>query len=97
MKKIRARNLPIDPLPHEMQRRLQNAVLVLSGLDKNWMVWVEKNIPPHELERHHLQLIEIRARALVTRGYRYIFSDSQQIRIIFSEMPFNDRGSLQQV
>ena len=96
-KKLRARDLPIDDLPYDMQRRLRNAVLALVSLDPHWMFWIEKNIPPRKVERHHLQLIEIRARALVLHGYSFAFSDSQRIRMIFSEMPFNDRGALQQI
>ncbi len=95
--KIRARDLPLDTLPYDFERRLKNAMLVLATLDAQWIIWIEKNIPAHTVDRHHLQLIEIRARALAIRGYRTIFSEGQQIGIVFSEMPFNDRGALQQI
>lgn len=96
-RKLRVRDLPDDGLTFDLRRRYQNAVLALALSDPAWMIWLEKNIPPQGgVDRCELHLIESRARALVVKNYRFAFSHSQQISIIFGNMPFTDRGELRQ-
>lgn len=84
-------------LQGDERRRLRNAVRALSCDDPSFLYWLEQNIPAHDIDREHLQLIEIRARTLVTRGYKHLFSAQQRLNIIYSNMPFGDNGALQQI
>lgn len=101
MKKIsskdRSQIISMDNSPElrfNLQWRLRNAVLALALNDKNWMIWLEKEVDPKEMEfRTMLQLIESRARALTLKHYHY-YSAYHIGEFIFTDWPFTDSGNL---
>jgi hypothetical protein len=81
-------------LRYDLDRRLRNAVLALALSDPKWMSWLEDNIPPHKIGRHHLQLIEVRTRALVLKNYSFLVGRNPIELIFRQDWAFTDRGTL---
>lgn len=82
-------------LRYNYQRRLRNATLALALSDPDWMIWVEKNIPPHKIERCHLQLVESRARAITLKRFGIFTSRATIGWLVFRpDWTFSDSGSL---
>ncbi len=82
-------------LRNDWMRRLRNALMVLAGLDPQWMIWVERELPSPSLGGlpFTARLVEARARALLLKQYRYL--GMQAIGdLIFKDWPFNDDGNL---
>jgi len=92
---LRVMGMEALELRYDYQRRLRNATLALALSDPNWMMWVEKNIPAHKIERCHLQLIESRARALVLKRFGFFTSRKDIGWLIFRpDWAFSDSGAL---
>ena len=83
-----------DPyiLRADLHRRLRNAIRFLSENDKNWMIWLEKEVDTNAPFREMLQLIESRARAICLKQYHYYGRSPGNL--IFLDWPFLDNGSL---
>lgn len=82
-------------LRYDYPRRLRNATLALALSDPDWMIWVEQNIPPHKIDRHHLQLVESYARAKVLKRFGFFTSRKEIGWLIFRpDWAFSDSGSL---
>lgn len=104
MKKIRLKTLERQylqvmgtealELRYNYERRLRNAVLSLALSDPDWMVWVERNIPPHKIGREHLQLVEARARAMVLKAHGFFGRREIGWMIFRPDWAFSDSGNL---
>jgi hypothetical protein len=82
-------------LRYDYRRRLRNATLALALSDPDWMIWLEKNIPPHEIGRQHLQLVESRARAIVLKHYGLLNMRNEVGWLLFrQDWAFSDSGAL---
>ena len=84
-------------LRFDRSRRFRNALLCIASNDKNWMIWVQENLPAHvnEIQKDGLVLVESRARALTFQSFRSLFSGSRLSEVLFKESwPFSDDGHL---
>ncbi len=82
-------------LREDWPRRLRNALMALSGLDRRWMTWVEKELPSPSLGGlvFTTRLVEARARALLLKRYHY-FGFEDIGHLIFQDWPFDNDGNL---
>ena len=83
-----------DSLRYDDQRRLRNALLALADLDPGWMAWIERNIPKELQLRYTRVQIERHARLLVVRRYAGMFGNHIANALTYSDLYFNDDGSL---
>jgi hypothetical protein len=86
-------NLSQDALRYDWPRRLKNALCALANMDPGWMLWVQKHVPHSCDVRIAARLVEVRARTLAMRDYRYL-GESTIRNIIDGNRPFGDDGSL---
>lgn len=82
-------------LRDDWTRRLRNALVALSGLDRQWMIWVERELPSPSLGGliFTTRLVEARARALLLKRYGY-FGFQDIGHLVFEDWPFGDDGNL---
>lgn len=77
-------------LRYDWERRLRNALLALSQCDRQWMIWVEREINRRWGLKRITCLVEARARSLVLKQYSRLYTSE----LIFSNIPFSDEGNL---
>ena len=82
-------------LRYNWPRRLRNALLCLATSDKNWMIWVERELDPERMSIAEMtRLIEARARLIVLKPYSYFGRKCIGDFIFRDDWAFTDRGNL---
>ena len=82
-------------LRYNWPRRLRNALLCLATSDKNWLMWVERELDPECMSIAEMtRLIEARARLIVLKPYSYFGRKIIGDFIFRDSWTFTDRGNL---
>lgn len=82
-------------LRHDWERRFRNAVLSLALNDPRWMMFIQREVKPDEMDLKEMtRLVEARARLIMLKPYNYFGRSCVGSYIFRDDWPFTDRGSL---